>query len=355
MKRILVIEDDDSVRGLIAETLRLRDWEVLLAPDGAEGIATAFREIPDLILCDIQMPEKDGFEVLKELRLSPALATTPFVFLTGMSEKPRVRHAMELGADDYLVKPFTIKELLAAVEARFKKEELIDQKIGLLRENLSSALPHELVTPLNSILGFSSLILDTASSDDIKEFAALIRGAGERLQALIEKFLFYAKVEISAADPEQRSLFTRGPKAETADVIIGASERAAQHFQRRSDLHLSAASAEHYIHPAHLARLVQELAENGFKFSERGQPVEVRATLENGSFSITVTDRGRGLSAEQVRKVGAHLQFDRHLQEQQGAGLGLAICRRIAQLYGGSLDIQSTPGERTCVQVRLPA
>jgi two-component system sensor histidine kinase/response regulator len=358
MKRILVIEDDPAVRGLIVETLSMRGWQPLDAPNGKVGVDLAARELPDLILCDIQMPEKDGFQVLRELRGTLATATIPFVFLTGLTEKPDMRQAMELGADDYIVKPFTVKELIAAVEARFQKQDLLakssDQKMEELRGSLTFALPHELVTPLNSILGFSSLILESPATAEVKEYAELIRAAGDRLKSLIEKFLLYARIEMIAADPQQRLAATNHHPLETSDTIIAAAERAATEVRRQADLRLEVAPVEHRIDASHLARLVRELIENAFKFSEPGTTVELRSHRRDDAFVLEAIDRGRGFSTEQIRKVGAHLQFDRKLQEQQGTGLGLAICRRIAEIYGGALKITSMPSELTRVTVSLP-
>ena len=117
MKRILVIEDAPDVCSTICEMLHAHGWQSLFAHDGEQGLALAQSQLPDLVLCDIRMPRKDGFAVLSELRANPATAGTPFVFLTGVSEKPSVRQGMELGADDYIVKPFTPQELAAEVES----------------------------------------------------------------------------------------------------------------------------------------------------------------------------------------------------------------------------------------------
>jgi DNA-binding NarL/FixJ family response regulator len=121
MKRILIIEDEPQVRANLATILEMEGYAPATASHGAEGIALAREEAPDLILCDITMPEADGYAVLATLRADPALANIPFVFLTAKSTRADVRLGMNLGADDYLTKPFVAPELLSAVEARLKR------------------------------------------------------------------------------------------------------------------------------------------------------------------------------------------------------------------------------------------
>src|SRR5688572_11378259 len=178
MQKILVIEDTPDVRELITDTLRFNGYETVCAADGEAGIQAALAHLPDLILCDVQMPRKDGFEVLADLRRRPSTATIPFVFLTGQSDKFHMRQGMNLGADDFLAKPFMLQELMAAVKARLKKHETVtarsDEKLSQQRDSISLALPHELMTPLNGIIGFSSILMSdaaTLSHADVGEFA----------------------------------------------------------------------------------------------------------------------------------------------------------------------------------------
>ena len=361
MKRILVIEDDAAVRGLIVETIRSRGWQPTAAADGAEGLRLAREVHPDLILCDIQMPKMDGYGVLTAVRDNPVTASIPFVFLTGMGEKPKVRKAMESGADDYIVKPFTVQELVAAIEARLQKQatfqESAEKRLNELRENLTFALPHELVTPLNTILGFSALLLDSPdiSREDLREYATHIHESGKRLRELIEKFLFYAQLETTMSDPAVRRNLSERPHHVTQETVYASARKIANELHRLADLKLSLASIDHRIGASHLDRIVRELLENAFKFSNPGTPVEVKTSVRDGTLYLEFVDRGHGFSPEQITRVGANFQFDRKLQEQQGSGLGLSIARRLTELYGGTLQIESTPGKETVVKVLIPA
>jgi DNA-binding NarL/FixJ family response regulator len=123
VKRILVIDDDARLRRHYAEILRLDGHDVIEARTGREGVERARQEVPDLVLCDITMPEMNGNRVLETLRAEPRTAHLPFVFLTGWSEQEDVRTGMNLGADDYLTKPVAPDELIAAVRARLRRAE----------------------------------------------------------------------------------------------------------------------------------------------------------------------------------------------------------------------------------------
>ncbi len=359
MKRILVIEDDASVRQVIVEALETRGWHSVQAVNGAEGLERASNEAPDLVLCDIQMPILDGYGVLRGMRDNTALATVPFVFLTGHGDKPLMRQAMELGADDFIVKPFTIAELLGAVEARFQKqavlEQTADKKLQALRDSLRFALPHELVTPLNSILGFAGLLLENPPSkaEEIREYAGHIKDAGERLRSLIEKFLVYAQVELAITDPALRLAFAGRIPGPTDEAIVTVAERIANKEKRAADLRLDVQAVSHRIAPSHIERVVRELVENACRFSPPGSPIQVTSAGSPAGLVLQVADRGRGFTPEQIQQASANIQFDRKLAEQQGSGLGLAICRRLAELYSGTLSIESTPGAGTLVRVHL--
>lgn len=125
MKKILLIEDDRAVRENTAEILELAHFEVATAENGKKGLQRLSEFSPDLIVCDIMMPELDGYGVLHILSKEPATAAIPFIFLTAKAEKSEMRKGMELGADDYVTKPFEETELLNAIEARFKKVDLL--------------------------------------------------------------------------------------------------------------------------------------------------------------------------------------------------------------------------------------
>lgn len=128
MKKILLIEDDRTVRENTAELLELSDYEVTTAANGKLGIEAAKKVIPDIIICDIMMPETDGYQVLQQLSEDPETFEIPFIFLSAKTEHKDIRKGMDLGADDYLTKPFEEEDLLSAIESRLAKVAILRQK-----------------------------------------------------------------------------------------------------------------------------------------------------------------------------------------------------------------------------------
>lgn len=163
MKKILVIEDDYVIRENLLKILKAERFDVMGAENGMQGLSLAMSNLPDVILCDVLMPELNGYGVLMALRANPATATVPFVFLTGKADRAEIRQGMELGADDYLTKPFTKAELVGAIAIRLKKQEAFaelyntlqiqsneliiqqnaDEKLAQLKTSLYSALKRE--------------------------------------------------------------------------------------------------------------------------------------------------------------------------------------------------------------------
>ena len=138
MKKILVIEDNEEVRENLEEILELYGYQVDSAEDGKKGVEKALKSPPDLILCDVMMPHLDGFGVLNILSKKSITANVPFIFLTAKAEKSDFRRGMNLGADDYVTKPFFKDELLAVVETRLKKSERLRREFDKTDQGLSS-------------------------------------------------------------------------------------------------------------------------------------------------------------------------------------------------------------------------
>ncbi|MEG4587353.1 response regulator [Microcoleus sp. MOSTC5] len=361
MAKILVIEDEESIRENILELLEAENFEGIGAINGNAGIKLAIEQIPDLILCDMMMPEVDGHCVLKALRSEPLTATIPFIFLTAKADKSDVRTGMELGADDYITKPCTPQELLKAIAIRLEKQKTISRQsqktLDELRTNISMSLPHELRTPLNAIMGFSELILSeyhVLEESDILEMIGQIQTSGHRLYRLIQNFLLYAELEIAATNPELLKEMRNSEFSCVKSLLTQKAQQQAKHANRTDDLQLNLQDSSVAMDAIRLTKIVEELLDNAFKFSLEGTPVFLSTLVENQTFVLSVKDQGRGMTADQIAHLEAYRQFDRKLYQQAGLGLGLAIVQRLAELHGGGFKIESLPQQETIVCVFLP-
>ena len=362
MKKVLLIEDHKQTQDNIREILGFENFLIITADDGMEGLELAKKHTPDLIICDIMIPQLDGYGVLSALRQDASTATIPLIFLTGKTEWIDLRQGMELGADDYLTKPFSIPELLNSVTAQLSKKAVIDEqsrnKLDELRRNITLALPDELRTPLNGVIGLSQLLIEdpslVAEAEGLKMLEE-IHHSGERLYKLIQNFLLYADLELIAKDPERVEALRNQPSSSAAKPIIEtAMIEKAQWSGRTLDLQLELLEAQVQIAEPKLRKIVEEIIDNATKFSESGTPIQGVTQITQDTYKLSVIDYGRGMTAEQIAGLGAYLQFERRLYGQPGSGLGLVIAKRLAELHRGDLNIESIPGEKTIVTITLP-
>jgi signal transduction histidine kinase len=361
MKKILVIDDEEWLREMVRLALSQRGYDIVEARNGAVGVEVARKQLPDLILCDVNMEKMDGYATLSALRNDNTTSAIPFILMTGLADNAGMRHGMELGADDYLPKPFTLDGLYGAVEARLRKAEALKQQaegaLEDLRANISMMLPHELRTPLNGILAYGEILASDPSSltpEEIADMGQTICLSGRALERLIETFLVYTQLEMVVADKQKVSVL-RGKQTKTPGALIEKeTRRRAEEVKRVADSQFNLAAVTVPMSEEYFAKMVGELAHNAFKFSQAGTPVLVELAATSDAVVFSVKDQGRGFEPDQVGKVGAFMQFDRKTHEQQGLGLGLTIARQIAELHGGELTIQSEKGVGTTVTVKLP-
>jgi len=357
MKKILVIEDTPSLREGILEVLHTGGFEVVGAENGRIGVQLAREYRPDLIICDVMMPELDGYHVLAALRQDPTTATIPFIFLPSRGAREDIRQGMGIGADDYLTKPFKIEELLSAVRTRLERQAAVSKKFEDLRVNISTALPHELRTPLTGIIGFSQMLKDpslTFTREETAEIGKAIYDSGLRLKRLIENYLLYVDIGLIAADPEKTKALSQTSIVNPGEIVGVIAKEKAKDAHREADLILQVTPTEELqMAEDHFRKIIEELVDNALKFSQAGTPVRITAVVREGTFTLSVMDSGRGMTPEQIANIGAYMQFDRKLYEQQGSGLGLAIVKGLVELYEGQLSITSVPHQQTTVCIQL--
>jgi two-component system sensor histidine kinase/response regulator len=362
MSKILVIDDEAWLREMISLALGQQGFEVIEAANSEQGLERASQDSPDLIICDVNMDKAGaGYLTLEKLREDKLTAAIPFILMTGLADAKGMRHGMELGADDYLPKPFKIEELYAAVDARLRKAKTIredaERKFSQLRNQITLMMPHEMRTPLNGIISNAELL--TLSSDslqpaEIAEMGRDMSQSGRRLERLIENFLIYAQLEIVGNDEESIAALREAVTLKPGEIARTTAINDADHCGRLPNLVIEAADVPVAIAEDYFKKIVTELVQNALKFSESDTPVIVRLKAVDDCIELSVRDQGRGFSTEHIRRIDAYVQFERKMQDQEGLGLGLTIAKKLVELHGGSLSIESKIGAGSTVSVRLP-
>src|SRR3989304_727447 len=258
MKRILVVEDEVDIRESIRDLLEAKGFKVLCADNGLTGLQLAREQLPDLIISDILMPKMDGYDLLDELRRDPVIATIPFIFLTAKTNRSEIRHGMDLGADDYLTKPFFPADLYNAIESRFARQSIITQqfqkKLDELRQSITAALPQELRTPLTGILAGSALLRERYTGpqdEEIHILADLMYQSAERLNRLVQNSLLYALLAVFRSDDKALAQMRASSTTGAGSVIEATARRVANRAEREADLSVDAQSTRASILEEH--------------------------------------------------------------------------------------------------------
>nr|WP_294935501.1 response regulator [uncultured Flavobacterium sp.] len=199
MIKIVLIEDNNDIRENVVEILELSGYEVYAASNGKLGVELAIKQKPDIVLCDIMMPEMDGYEVLEALNAHSDTKATPFIFLTAKAERPDIRKGMDMGADDYLTKPFDDVELLRAIESRLKKKETQQLFYGQSPERLKEAISKK-----DGIAELKNLMEDRSTRKYKKN--QVIHHEGDRVTGIY--FIISGKVKTVKLTQEGRELIT---------------------------------------------------------------------------------------------------------------------------------------------------
>lgn len=353
MKTILLLDDDENILSTFSMALRHHGYRVIEASSGDAGIELAIKHLPDLILSDISMPGKDGQAVLQSIREHPELSTKQVVLMTGQTHLVTPRRGMELGADDFLVKPISLGDLLRCVEARLQRAQIHwrveDRMLSKLRTSLHSSLPHELFTPLGGIIGLADILRADLPNLPPEESADLLNDIHQsalRLHRTLRNYLMILDHDQTAPEP---ALTTEKLSADRLEENIRSGlQTAISRHGRDADVRIGLKPCPVIATPGNVNLIAEELVDNACKFSRKGTVIEVHFSPEA---VLTVKDSGRGMTAEEVKQVGSFQQFDRKKQEQQGLGLGLALVQKLAAKSGAVLAIESQPSQGTTVTV----
>jgi len=344
--RVLVVDDNADMREYLARLLATR-WRVEVFADGAAALASARAQPPDLVLSDVMMPGLDGFGLLRALRAHAETSQVPVVLLSARAGEEALLEGLETGADDYLVKPFAARELLARVQthldlARLRREwsqEL--ERANNELEAFSYSVSHDLRAPLRAIDGFSqALLVDYAEKLDEpgRDYLQRVRAATKRMTQLIDDLLSLSKITRTALKRERVDLTDLARKVLT--------ELGGRDPQRKIDTRV----ADGLVVQAD-ARLVTVMLENllgnAWKFTSK-QPaatIEVGKDTRNGETVYFIKDNGAGFAMEHATKLFAPFQRLHAASDFEGTGIGLATVNRVVARHGGHVWAEAKPGQ----------
>jgi two-component system, sensor histidine kinase and response regulator len=353
--KILVLEDNSTILQNLTELLEEEDFKVYPGANGIAGIALLKQNKPDLILCDITMPDMNGIEFYQYVKDDYNTKFIPFIFLTAKTDLFSIRAGLNLGADDYITKPFTAGDLLKAVETRLRKSNDYNAQFGSLIKNISMYIPHELRTPLVSIMGYSQLIIsdiDVMEKNEIKKTVERIAWSAHRLHSRIEKFIAYSDLELIESETKagQSNVITDITDTLVTNIVLG-------HYFLNERAHL----IKTQIEPAKLnipqiliMYMLKELLENAVKYSPDDSEVIVQGKKGTDEYCFAITDYGIGMEKEEIDNIGVFRQFSREDHSQEGNGLGLAICKKVVQLNNGKMSVESEKNKSTTVKISFP-
>ena len=362
---VLLVDDDENIQETVAVCLAsLGNLATVAATDGTTARRMLREQAFDLVLLDLGLPDIDGFSLLEEIRNADATAELPVFLLTGRARVDEKVRAFELGAVDYLTKPFAAAELRARVNSVLTAKRLRDD-LSLAREQAEAAtaakseflatMSHEIRTPMNGIIAMSSLLLESPLSAEQHEYAETIRNSGNNLLEIINDILDFSKIESGKLDLEEHSFELRQCVEDALDLLsAGAAQKGLELAYR-----IAPDVPAHLIGDATRVRqILVNLVANAVKFTEQGE-VEVRVDLPEtprrrpkgpipGSsreltVHFSVRDTGDGIPSEkQGRLFQSFSQVDPSTARRHGGtGLGLAISRKLAELMGGAMWVNS--------------
>ncbi|WP_394847314.1 ATP-binding protein [Pendulispora brunnea] len=364
--RILLADDNADIRSYMTRLLG-KHWDVTAVADGQAALEAARANRPDLILSDVMMPRLDGFALLRAIREDSRLKTTPVILLTARAGQESTVEGFAAGADDYVLKPFSARELVARVRTHLelsnvRRQSEMEQetarthaeRLNRMKDEFLATVSHELRTPLQAILGWVKLLSDGQVKPERVAKAIDVIERNARAQAqLIEDILDVSRIIAGKIRLDLKPV-------DMVAVVNGAIDTvrpAAQKKQIEIVATLGPALGGVVGDADRLQQVVWNLLSNAVKFTPAGGKVAIFATMNRGRVEVRVTDTGEGINPAFLPHV-----FERFRQadgtttrSQGGLGLGLAIVRHIVELHGGTVEADSEgSGKGASFAVNLP-
>lgn len=352
---ILIVDDVPENLQVLFALLTAEGYEVRRLRSGKQVIKVVSEDPPDLILLDIRMPEMDGYEVCRLLKLKPGTRDIPIVFLSALDDVLDKVKAFSLGGADYISKPFQGEEVLARIQhqltIRQQKQELIKARqsaelASKVKSEFLANMSHEVRTPLTAIIGYSQILKMTALDDQQSNFVDTVYRSSQELLALLDDILEFSRLEAERESFKAESFTLK----EIEDSIRENFESQAQEKGLDLIFEIHAALPKMFSGPKlRLLQILKNLVQNAIKFTRKGyvrveiSPQQRQPSASTYQVRFSVKDTGCGISIEEQKRIFTPFtQVDASSTRQHGGvGLGLSICQKLLQRIGGTMHVES--------------
>jgi signal transduction histidine kinase len=359
--RILLVDDNADLRAYVAGLLAGSFATVATATDGRDALDQARRAPPDLVVSDVMMPVMDGFELVRALRADDRTRSIPIILLSARAGDDATVVGLESGADDYLVKPFSARELIARVRGQLElsrmRAEIWRERARLdelrrsmaTRDEFVAVTSHELRTPLTALQLQVESLIERPGSELPPRVAAKLETARRQIHRLVrltESLLAVSRVALDRLELHREDL-------ELADLVRTVVARHDDEARGTgTSFALETAPARGRWDRASLEFVVDQLLANAVKFAP-GTTVEVAVTASPGTAAITVRDAGPGIPADNLERIFARFERGVSTAHHGGVGVGLYLVRTLVDAHGGSVVARSAPGQGATFVVTL--
>ncbi|WP_407755299.1 ATP-binding protein [Archangium sp.] len=352
---ILLVDDNADMRDYVRRLLETR-FSVEPVPDGLAALSAVQARLPDLVLSDVMMPGLDGLGLLRELRANPRTAAIPIILLSARAGEEATVDGLRSGADDYLVKPFSARELLARVEGclRLARERAERERLALDRaefeQHLIGIVSHDLRNPLSAItLSATTLLREPGLGERQRRSLGRIYASAERANRMIRDLLDFTKARLGGGLPIQCAPldFHVLGRQVVEELQVSNPERIIQLEQR--------GEGRAVWDGDRMAQVLTNLIGNALHYSPRGSPVRVKVHGEEDEGVLEVHNEGAPIAPQLLPRLFQPMQRGATgYSATRSVGLGLYIVDHIVRAHGGRIEVDSREGEGTTFRVRLP-
>ncbi len=340
---ILIVDDVPANLKILGEILKLEGYKVRPVPNGTLALQVIEKEIPDLILLDIMMPEIDGYEVCRRLRENPRFVDIPVIFISALNETQNIVKALKVGGVDYVTKPFQAEEVIARVATHLKvnmqQKEL--QKLNAEKDKLFSIISHDLRGPLGGFMNYTEMMTDESmefTEADLKEMAMELNVSAKNIYNLLENLLNWAKLQRNQIIIDKKTHNLSQIVTDGLDVIFELAKNKSIDLAIDIDKNIEIDTDANI-----LLTIIRNLSSNAIKFTPTGGKVTINSYITNNEITISVSDNGIGMSAEiidnlfKINKDSNRLGTD----GEASTGLGLILCKDFVEKLDGKIWIES--------------